>query len=484
MKKILRIYKDMAKPVKASLWYTICSVAQKSVSFICVFYFTRLLTTEEYGLNTIYLRWYEIIAIFATLNLQYGTFNTAMIKYETDRDRYISSVQSLTTILTCLFFSIYYCFRMKINNLLGLPTMLMVAMMIELLVTTAYGFWAGKKRFLYQYKSVIIVTMLAAIAGPVISVIAVKNAARNRGVIRIWTLVIVELIVYGSIYLYNLVKGKAIYVKEYWKYALSVNVFLIPYYLSQCIFNQSDCIMIDKICGREAAGLYGMAYNLALILNFVLTAINNSLVPWKYSKIKEKDYQGISRVTVEIGFFMIGILLLLILIAPELIRFVAPEQYYDARWVIPPVAASIFFLYITQLFVDIEFYYNDKKVLVAGAVLGAVSNIILNWLFIPCMGYIAAGYTTLISYILFALSNYIGLKYVTLVREKAVEIEQIYDIKMLIKMSVVFLLTVSVIVVLYNYVWIRYLLLMIGCVIGFALGKKVFDIFLYIKKNH
>ena len=482
MKKILRIYKDMAKPVKASVWYTVCTGVQRSVSFICVFFFTRLLTPEEYGLNTIYLRWYEIVAIFATLNPQYGTFNTAMVKYETDRDRYISSIQSLTTLLTCFLFSIYYCFRARINNLLGLPTTLMIAMMLELLVTTAYGFWAGKKRFIYQYKSVIIVTMLAAIAGPVISVITVKKATENQGLVRIWAVVIVELIVYGSLYLYNLAKGKAVYVKEYWKYALSVNVFLIPYYLSQCIFNQSDCIMIDKICGREAAAIYGMAYNIAIVLYFLLTAINNSLVPWKYSKMKEKDYQGISKVTVEIGLFIIGMLLLLILIAPEVIHFAAPEEYYDARRIVPPVAASTFFLYITQAFIDIEFYYNDKKVLVAGAVLGAVSNITLNWIFIPRFGYVVAGYTTLFSYIIFAFSNYIGLKNITLKKEQVVKIEQIYNIKMLVGMSVIFLLIIMVIVVLYDYIWIRYFLLFIICMIAFTLRKQIGNCFKYKSK--
>ena len=37
----------------------------------------------------------------------------------------------------------------------------------------------------------------------------------------------------------------------------------------------------------DKAAMYGVAYNLATLLNFILNAINNSYVPWFYGKIKE-----------------------------------------------------------------------------------------------------------------------------------------------------------------------------------------------------
>ena len=42
---------------KAALWFTICGFVQKGISFITVPIFTRLLTTEQYGVVSIFYSW-------------------------------------------------------------------------------------------------------------------------------------------------------------------------------------------------------------------------------------------------------------------------------------------------------------------------------------------------------------------------------------------------------------------------------------------
>ena len=55
MNKIKKIYKNMSLPAKASIWYMLCSVLQKGISVITTPIFTRILSTEQYGLVSIYL---------------------------------------------------------------------------------------------------------------------------------------------------------------------------------------------------------------------------------------------------------------------------------------------------------------------------------------------------------------------------------------------------------------------------------------------
>ena len=50
MNKLLDKYKKIPAPVKAGLWFFICTVLQKGIVFLTVPIFTRLLTTEQYGL--------------------------------------------------------------------------------------------------------------------------------------------------------------------------------------------------------------------------------------------------------------------------------------------------------------------------------------------------------------------------------------------------------------------------------------------------
>lgn len=95
---------------KVSIAYAVCGILQKCLSFITMPLFTRLLTTEQYGQFTVYQSWYGILSIFLTLNLAYGSFSTAMVKYEKDRNGYISAVEGICVMLSLIFLSYIYRF--------------------------------------------------------------------------------------------------------------------------------------------------------------------------------------------------------------------------------------------------------------------------------------------------------------------------------------------------------------------------------------
>lgn len=480
MKKLLNRYKNMSMPIKASLWFTICSILLKSISFFTVPIFTRILTTTQYGLFNVYQSWMSIIIIFATLNLQYGVFNNAMIKFEDDRDAFISSMQGLTTSLTAVIFIIYLLAHNFWNSIFQLPTVLMFCMFAEMLAAPALGFWSGKQRFNYTYKKLVLITLAMAILSPILGIIAVIST-ENKGVARILSAAFVNVIVCSVIYIYNAIKGKKFYVKKYWKYALGFNVPLIPYYLSQMIFNQSDRLMINSISGTDKAGIYSVAYSLALILTFVLTAINNSFVPWMYRKLKEEKYSEIGKISETLSLSIAAMLLMLIAFAPEVIRLMASKEYYEAIWVVPPVAASLFFLFQSQLSINIEFYFEENTFLVRASLLAAISNIVLNYIFINLFGYIAAGYTTLFSYIIFSLHNYYFMKKVC--KKHIGNNVKIYNVKYFALLSLGFLVASMMLMLLYKLIIIRYILLAIAMIIIYIKRKYIRSKFSIIREK-
>ena len=272
--------------VKVSVAYAVCSILQRCLSFITLPLFARLLTKEQYGHLTIYQSWVSILSIFVTLNLAYGSFSTAMIKYEKDRDGYIASVEGICILLAGVFLAVYLPFRELWNGLFELPTSMIIIMVLELLGTTAIQLWSGKKRFEFKYKSVVAITLGMSFLSPIVAFLLVINN-EEKGYARILGYSLVTVLVGGFFYLRNALKGKKIFNKGYWEFALNFNLPLLWYYLSQVIFNQSDRIMISHLMGKDMAAVYGVAYSLATVLTFVLNAINNSYVPWFYKKIKE-----------------------------------------------------------------------------------------------------------------------------------------------------------------------------------------------------
>lgn len=98
--------------------------------------------------------------------------------------------------------------------------------------------------------------------------------------------------------------------------------------------------------------------------------------------------------------------ILLILFAPEIIAIFAPVEYQEAVWTIPGLALSVFFMFLYTFFATFEFYYEKTSYIASATVGGALLNIVLNYVFIKKFGYIVAGYTTLFSYVVFAVLHY------------------------------------------------------------------------------
>ncbi|MDY4598756.1 MAG: oligosaccharide flippase family protein, partial [Candidatus Faecousia sp.] len=316
--KFVSKWDSIPQTVKISIAFTICSILQRCLSFITLPLFTRLLTPTQYGQFTIYSSWTGILSLLLTLNLAYGSFSTAMVKYEDRRDEYISSIQGICLVLTALFLMIYLPLRKYFNALFELPTFLVLVMVLEVLGTTSIQLWSGKKRFEFKYKSVVAQVLAASLLSPILAYILVCST-EEKGYARILGYSAVTILIGGFLFSLNLIRGKKLYCREFWKYAFGFNIPLLAYYLSQTIFNQSDRIMISHISGTDKAAMYGVAYNLAMMLTFVLNAINTSYVPWFYGKIKEHKQKENQVISLLLAGMMALLLLAVIWYAPEII---------------------------------------------------------------------------------------------------------------------------------------------------------------------
>lgn len=480
-KVVQKLFKsNISESAKAGIWFVICNLLQKGISIITVPIFTRLLTTEEYGYYSIYLSWLNIISVFTSLNLYYGVFNNAMMKYKDDRNVYVSSMQGLTITITGFAFGCYLLGKNFFNNVLGMTTILVVLMFLELLVMPAFQFWGAKQRFENKYKLLVGVTLAKSFLNPLLGVTAVILSSGNKANARVFSTVIIEVAFCGTIMIYQFIKGKKFYVKQYWKYAFFFNLPLLPHYLSGTILNQADRVMIRSMVGNSQAGIYTVAYNLGMLIQLFLNAINASFTPWFYVNLKENNIKGIKKVSNMLLVLMAVLILGLMFFAPEAIRIFATSDYLEAIHIIPPIATSVFFIFLYTFFSNIEFYYECKKFIIIASIIPAVLNIILNYIFIKLFGYIAVGYTTLICYIIFTLCHLIFSRKVY---KKNNQNEYCFDIRFIAIISIVVILFGIFVNLIYDYYLIRYLLAFILILICCIKRKTIIDYLKIIRKK-
>ena len=102
--------------------------------------------------------------------------------------------------------------------------------------------------------------------------------------------------------------------------------------------------------------------------------------------------------------------MVVILFAPEIMKVMAPLEYQEGIYVIPPVAASMYFILLFNVYAPVEHFSLKTKFIAVASMIATLAKIVLNIIFIEGFGYLAAGYTTLVCYIVYALAHYIYMK--------------------------------------------------------------------------
>lgn len=473
LKKYLDKYRKMSVVVKASLWFVACSVLQKSISFITTPIFARIMTVEQYGYFNTYLSWLQIVAVFCTLNMHSCVYINGLAKNDgtKDNNKMAVSMLSLSFTITALLFVIYLIFHEYVNRIAGMGTALFLLMFCEILFQPPLHFWIVKQRFEYKYVGMVLLTLGMTIVNAGLGILfVISSAENNTAFARILSIAIVQVIIGGTCWLIYIWKAKMIFSVKEWKHALKVQVPLIPHGLSVIVLASSDRIMINSMIGATAAGYYSLAYSIQFIVKSIKDSIVEAIKPWIYLRIKEKRIKEIRDLVYSMVFLVMTLSVIIMTLAPEIVLLMGGKKYLEAVYAIPPVIGSTFFMFVYNICIMFESYHEEVKKITLVSICCAAANIVLNYLFIPVFGYIAAGYTTLFCYIMFCVLHYFIMRGLCIRRYEG---NQIFEVKFLVIMSLIVLAINILMVILYRFNLLRYVVLGIAIVIAVLQRRRI-----------
>lgn len=405
--KLCEHYKSFSLITKASLWFVAVTIIDKAIAVLTQPFINRILSVGEVGIYGVYNSWYSVVSIIATFNLFGGVLEVYLTKEEAYKEKVISSLSSLCILISMFFAIICTIFNKDVVTFSGLKSIYIYLMIFTALSDALIQFWAVPKRYEYSYKeySILIVTLFAIKS--VLSVVLAWAFEDDRVLGRILGLSIPQIIVAIIIYSRIIKKTGIRQISRYWKKALLFNLPLIPHYLSTVILSSSDRIIIQKLTSDAHAGLYSVAYSFSSLALIVFSSINSAYNPFSMRAIKNHEYEKLSIVTEKIVAVSVLFSLIMMLLAPEGLYILGGDRYLEAKSIVPILVVGIFFSTFYYVFSNIEFVYEKTKYIFPITVIGAFINVFLNYLLIPRYGYEVAAYTTLIGYIIIALSHYI-----------------------------------------------------------------------------
>lgn len=456
--------------VKAAVVYTMASVFSRGLAMITVPIFTRIMSTSEIGMVNLYNSWYSLLNVIATLSLTSGGFQAAMKDFEGERDQYQSSVLTLTSMMAIFLGCIYFLIPNRWNRITGLPSTLMILMLVVFFFAPAQDFWLLRQRYEYKYKLAGVLTMGSALASTILSVIVVLNLNKVDSdqivVGRLYATNIVSIVISAILWIKLYVKGKTIVNIKYWKYSLKLSVPLIGYAFAAQILNVSDRMMISKMVGNDAVGIYSTLYTVSSISLLVWTAINSSFIPYLYQNIEKKDNRIKELSLALMGSYAI-IAVMLTFLAPEIVKILATKEYYEAIYIMPPIAAGVFLTSVSNMYSNLLIYHKKTNYIMYSSIIAAIVNLILNYICINTFGYMAAAYTTLIAYIVLAGTQ---AMFARKIRFKETGKKSVYNDNAVFVMAILTIIAALFGLVLYRYTWLRYIIICSGMIAGIKIA--------------
>lgn len=397
------------KEIKAGAGYTIGNILIKGISFISLPIFSRLLSTTDFGYFNTYVSYEAIITIIIGLGM-HASIKTAYYDYKGKQNTFISTQTLLVLLVTFVLLGIYLIFQKPINSFTGFTTIISVFMIAQSFGAAMLNIVNAKLTLNYNYKSYLGYAAYNTILNVGLSVILIFTIWGDNRLLARVAGASIPLLSIGvlSFYRFERIKEKK-YDAGMAKYALTFGIPLVWHYLSQQIQSQFDRIMITNMVDAAATGIYSFVYTIANIFQILFYSTDNVYGVWMLSKMEAKEYDTIREKADQYMLLITVIACGMMVFSKELIMIVGPSKYLDGADLFIPIIVGMFFLFLYTIPVGVEYYFKETKYIGATTFIAAVVNVVTNYIFIKLYGYVAAAYTTLLSYvIMFSLHWFIS----------------------------------------------------------------------------
>lgn len=477
IKSYLSKVNNMTPAAKASFWFIVSNIVLKGISFITTPIFTRLLDVADYGVSNMFVTWEGIISIFATLSLSGGVYNVAMTKFEDDVDKVTSSMIGLTICSSTVVYTVCIAINLLFPSLFELSTSYLVFMWVQTFFNAVTAFWLMRKRYIYDYKKVIAYTFSNAILSPVVAIIAVYLSTENKAYAKVIGSGLWPILIGFCIMLILVWKGKKLYHKEYWKFALKFNIPLLPHYLSSGAVGSVGKIMLNYFYDATYVGLYGIAGSITGLMSIVTSSINNALIPQTLQSIKNGTIKELKK-SINIYLSLIAFMCCgILMFSREAILILATPEYLDSIWFVAPLVLGTFTSFLSGILGNIVFYYEETKFMSYATMVTAIANVVLNFIGLKLFGPYAVGYVSLITNIIrFVMYYFTAKKF-----EK--NLKDIVSLRFIVLMFLFLFVFMLFSLIFWNNLILKITILVIISVLVLAFRKKILSLLATMKKT-
>lgn len=437
---------DGRATAKAAVVNTIGNCITMLTAVVMIPVTTRLLSTADMGLTVNFQSIRNICLIIFTL-ASYLAVQRGMLDFKEDKKAYINSILCFNIAFISVIFLIFAAGSFLLGKSLSF---LSVFMFISIYCWMAYNTGYNYLMFHNRYILAFIIAMLIGPLSQFLSIYLIMHLESEKYLGRIIGLDFFYCAVGVASILAVSVSSRLQWKKKYIRHALKISLPLVPHLLAQYVLTSSDVLMITALVGPEQSGVYSMAYTISQLLWLLLTQIMSVWSPWVYRRMDEGKIEEVNHNSRTIMWMAVVLAMGLMMIAPEAVQIFLAPAYKDGMYIIPVLVVGAFFQFMYIFFYDVEYFHKETKYIAFASISAAAVNFILNFIFIPYFGYIAASVTTAVGYFVLLVIHYICMK--------KLDKRKIYDEKTIGTVCVLVAAYAAIMFALIDFMLLRYVL--------------------------
>ncbi len=381
----------------ASLYYLIGNLFNKGFAFLTVPIFSRILSTEDYGLVTTYNSWVSMLSLVLSCAIHMG-IRMAFVDYKNKEHDFLSVCTSFNIIVTAVTLVITLLVVSVIN--IDVNIQILVLCILHSFATGVILNFTQYQMMKYKYKSRTFLLVMPSFLSIIVSLYFIIFVFDNNLYLgRIIPTALIHLFFALVIIFLIFKQSRELFNKEYLLYALKISAPLIIHGIGLNILSQSDRVMITALVGAKQTGIYSLVYNFGMLAQVITVTLEGIWVPWFISKLEKSDRDSIKKMSVLYMKLITCLIIGITIMGPEIIKIFADSRYWGGIVIIPPIVLASYVLFMYSMYVNVEHYYKDTVYITINTLISAAINLILNFIFIPMYGYVAAAFTTLFAYI-------------------------------------------------------------------------------------
>lgn len=411
---LLRLLIDMSRGrlklfLENFLFYGGLSMLTKALPFITLPIVTRLLPdARAYGIADMF----NLINSFGTAIAILGMYDAIFREFFEDKE------------------NIEYKKKVTSTGLI----IVLISSVTMIFLTLLFNKYIAKLLFKsVEYRNLVAISAFAIGIGGVSAIVAVPTRMRNNRRVYLYTGITFPII--GFIITYFLIKlgytykaivysnlvmsgvslltfyilnrkdfSLTLFDRKIAKELLRIGLPLLPTFLIYWVYNSMDRIMINRMLGSTELGVYSVGAKVAAVSQLLYTAFAGGWQYFAFSTMKDSDQVELnSKIFEYLGIISFGLFIISQPFIKPVFNILFIGEYIRGNEVFSYLFLSPLMLMLFQIIANQVIVVKKSYLSTVALSLGAVLNIVLNYILIKNYGIKGAALSTLLSYIVSVL---------------------------------------------------------------------------------